>query len=83
MAQQQLLDFDDLLHHCLALLNNNSKVCGLGLFLKVFLHVLCFSCCCMAEQQLPDVDDLLHHCLALLSNIPKVRYLVFDFQMYF
>lgn len=26
MAQQQLLDFDDLLHHCLALLLNNTEV---------------------------------------------------------
>jgi hypothetical protein len=29
MAQEQLLDFDDLLHHCLALIKNNPKVgCG-------------------------------------------------------
>jgi hypothetical protein len=34
MAEQQLLDFDDLLHHCLALLNNHPKVCGLVLFVK-------------------------------------------------
>jgi superfamily I DNA/RNA helicase len=28
MAQEQLLDFDDLLHHCLALLNSNPEVSG-------------------------------------------------------
>jgi ATP-dependent exoDNAse (exonuclease V) beta subunit len=40
MAEQQLLDFDDLLHHCLALLSNNPKVCGVGLFVKsVFTSV--------------------------------------------
>jgi superfamily I DNA/RNA helicase len=42
MAQQQLLDFDDLLHHCLALLSNNPQVCGM---VHVNVLLVFYGCC--------------------------------------
>jgi superfamily I DNA/RNA helicase len=60
MQQVQLLDFDDLLHQCLALLNDNPQVSFVRLLVCYVISLL-------------DSDDMLYHCLALLHDNSQAR----------